>query len=86
MAHNDRDGVRVMASSIPHPRSETGPARRLHIDVQQQFFPELCPIAEAVAGMATAGAEARGAVFTRREVVEFILDLAGYQAGEPLHE
>lgn len=74
-----------MASSIPHPRSEAGPARRLHIDVQQQLFPELCPIAGAVAGMAAAGAEARGAVFTRREVVEFILDLAGYKADQPLH-
>lgn len=28
----------------------------------------------------------RGAVFTRREVVEFILDLAGYTADQPLHE
>jgi type I restriction-modification system DNA methylase subunit len=39
----------------------------------------------AVAGMAEAGAESRGAVFTRREVVEFILDLAGYTADKPLH-
>jgi hypothetical protein len=75
-----------MASNISQPRSETSPVRRLNIDVQQQFFPELCPIADAVAGMATAGAEARGAVFTRREVVEFILDLAGYKADQPLHE
>ena len=29
--------------------------------------------------VAAAGIEARGAVFTRREVVEFILDLAGYR-------
>ena len=28
----------------------------------------------------------RGAVFTRREVVDFILDLAGYKADRPLHE
>lgn len=28
----------------------------------------------------------RGAVFTRREVVEFILDLAGYTVDQPLHE
>src|SRR5690606_25317327 len=28
----------------------------------------------------------RGAVFTRREVVDFILDLAGYTANPPLHE
>lgn len=39
----------------------------------------------AVAGMAEAGAESRGAVFTRREVVDFILDLAGYTIDKPLH-
>lgn len=32
------------------------------------------------------GIEARGAVFTRREVVDFILDLAGYTPNKPLHE
>ncbi|AJF08001.1 modification methylase PaeR7I [Geoalkalibacter subterraneus] len=31
------------------------------------------------------GIEARGAVFTRIEVVDFILDLVGYVANEPLH-
>jgi hypothetical protein len=31
------------------------------------------------------GVEARGAVFTRREVVDFILDLAGYTPDKPLH-
>ncbi|MEQ1440662.1 TaqI-like C-terminal specificity domain-containing protein [Fontimonas sp. SYSU GA230001] len=37
--------------------------------------------------MAQAGGhEARGAVFTRPEVVEFILDLAGYDEARPLHE
>lgn len=39
----------------------------------------------AVAGMADAGVEARGAVFTRREVVDFILDLAGYTVDKPLY-
>lgn len=33
-----------------------------------------------------AEAESRGAVFTRREVVNFILDLAGYTEDQPLHE
>lgn len=33
-----------------------------------------------------ANADARGAVFTRREVVDFILDLAGYTVDQPLHE
>lgn len=31
-------------------------------------------------------ADSRGAVFTRREVVDFILDLAGYTEDRPLHE
>lgn len=31
------------------------------------------------------GLEARGAVFTRAEVVDFILDLAGYTQDQPLH-
>ncbi len=36
--------------------------------------------------MASSGVEERGAVFTRREVVDFILDLAGYTSDKPLHE
>jgi len=35
--------------------------------------------------MANAGIEERGAIFTRREVVDFILDLTGYTADRPLH-
>ncbi len=36
--------------------------------------------------MAEAGIGERGAIFTRRSVVEFILDLAGYGPGKALHE
>ena len=39
----------------------------------------------AIETMATAGSEERGAIFTRRSVVEFVLDLAGYTADTPLH-
>jgi hypothetical protein len=46
---------------------------------------ELPHLTAAVEGMAAAGVEERGAVFTRREVVDFILDLAGYTADKPLH-
>ena len=35
---------------------------------------------------AEAGTESRGAIFTRAEVVDFILDLAGYTENKPLHE
>jgi len=36
--------------------------------------------------LAAAGVEERGAVFTRREVVEFILDLTGYTTTAALHK
>lgn len=44
-----------------------------------------CPIAEAVETLSIAeGHEGRGAVFTRKEVVNFILDLVGYTSDKPL--
>lgn len=46
----------------------------------------MCPIAEAVERLAReSGGGERGAVFTRREVVDFMLDLAGYTPDRPLH-
>lgn len=57
----------------------------LRSSVHQLSFLDGPEIDAAVAGMAAAGVESRGAVFTRREVVEFILDLAGYTADKPLH-
>ncbi|HVC60533.1 MAG TPA: Eco57I restriction-modification methylase domain-containing protein [Acetobacteraceae bacterium] len=52
----------------------------------QSSLPGFCPVEAAVASMAAAGVEERGAVFTRREVVEFILDLVSYTADRPLHQ
>jgi hypothetical protein len=43
----------------------------------------LLPVAEAAYGMEE---KARGAIFTRQEVVDFMLDLMGYTADRPLHE
>lgn len=40
---------------------------------------------DAVGSFARSAAEERGAVFTRREVVEFILDLSGYTVERTLH-
>ena len=37
-------------------------------------------------GLANAGSERRGAIFTKRAVVDFILDLVGYTADKPLHQ
>lgn len=46
-----------------------------------------CPIANASEYLASeSGAAARGAIFTRSEVVDFILDLAGYTEDQPLHK
>lgn len=53
--------------------------------VLQPFFTEFCPVTDAVRALASASAQDRGAIFTRREVVEFMLDLVGYDAHEPLH-
>lgn len=46
-----------------------------------------CPVMAASEVMAAeGGVDARGAIFTRSEVVGFILDLAGYTEDQPLHE
>ncbi len=52
----------------------------------QPSLPGLCQIEAAISFMATAGIGGRGAIFTRREVVDFILDLVGYTPDKPLHE
>ncbi len=53
---------------------------------QQTALPGLCAVSAAVEVLATTGGvEARGAIFTRREVVEFLLDLAGYTSSRELH-
>jgi hypothetical protein len=46
----------------------------------------LFDLSEVIESLAQAGADERGAVFTRPEVAEFILDLAGYTEDQPLYE
>jgi hypothetical protein len=59
----------------------------LNLQVRQSSFPELCAVTAAVQKLADAGGiEERGAINTRREVVEFILDLSGYRSSLPLHK
>lgn len=55
------------------------------LDLRQLSLPDLCPITAAVTALGKSGVEARGAIFTRREVVDFILDLVGYTPDRPLH-
>ncbi|WP_246149962.1 Eco57I restriction-modification methylase domain-containing protein [Arenimonas fontis] len=54
--------------------------------LRQASFPGMCPIEDALELLSNAGIDERGAVFTRREVVDFILDLVGYTPDRPLHE
>ena len=47
----------------------------------------MCPVMAATEALARKGGhEARGAIFTRSEVVDFILDLAGYTEDQPLYK
>jgi hypothetical protein len=51
----------------------------------QPSFQDFCPIAEAVERLASeSGIEERGAIYTKREVVDFILDLVGYTSDQAL--
>jgi hypothetical protein len=50
----------------------------------QFTLPGLCQLRTAIDDMALAGVEDRGAIFTKREVVDFILDLVGYQTSQRL--
>ncbi|SFQ78238.1 TaqI-like C-terminal specificity domain-containing protein [Donghicola eburneus] len=51
----------------------------------QPRFEGFCPISDAVERLANeSGLEERGAIYTKREVVDFILDLVGYEADKPL--
>lgn len=45
-----------------------------------------CRIKAATEKLATLGGVSLGAIFTRSEVVDFILDIAGYTPNHPLHE
>lgn len=53
---------------------------------RQLAFPEIDPVQEAVERLSASGTEERGAIFTRSEVVDFILDLVGYSPNEPLYD
>ncbi|MCB0634806.1 MAG: Eco57I restriction-modification methylase domain-containing protein, partial [Lewinella sp.] len=58
---------------------------------QMQFdfvasVPLQAELISAVEAMAEAGVEDRGAIFTRRSVVDFILDLTGYTSDKPLYK
>jgi len=56
----------------------------LPVSSSLELFPALSFVGKDVERMKGLGTEERGAVFTRREVVDFILDLVGYTPDRPL--
>lgn len=62
-------------------------SRQLNFDLFNESFGTSSPtVTTAIETLSTQGGiEARGAIFTRAEVVDFILDLAGYTEDQPLH-
>src|SRR5690349_6974794 len=62
-------------------------AQQLSFDIFGNRFDYRPPlVAAAIQSLAEQGGmEARGAIFTRLEVVDFILDLVGYTEDQPLH-
>ena len=55
-----------------------------HTKLYQFTLPGLSGVDDALTLLEHAGVEERGAIFTRREVVDFILDLVGYTTDQPL--
>lgn len=53
---------------------------------EPHLLADSCPIASAVEALSNAGIEQRGAVFTKPEVVSFLLDLIGYTPDQRLTE
>ena len=63
-------------------------SRQLNFDLFDEAVGVYSPrVAAAIERLATeSGRESRGAIFTRVEVVDFILDLIGYTEDQPLHQ
>ena len=54
------------------------------LDATQELFPAKAFVGAAMDHMKSASGAKRGAVFTRTEVVDFMLDLIGYTPDRPL--
>ena len=63
----------------------TGNAQLRILGASQSTLFGDCEVSDAVRTLSNAGAEMRGAIFTKREVVDFILDLVGFTIDAPLN-
>lgn len=69
----------------PFAKAECGATEKSGKKPLSQIALPLVGTSRVAAHLSSQGSDERGAVFTRREVVEFILDLAGYTPDRPLH-
>lgn len=67
-------------------RSDETRDAELQVEMTQQEPLPIFDFSDIVGDFARSTAQERGAVFTRPEVVEFILDLSGYTVEQPLHQ
>ena len=58
---------------------------QLGFDAPEGLPAQSSEVAAALRQLSTGSVDDRGAIFTRPEVVEFILDLVGYTPEQPLH-
>lgn len=68
------DNIRIVLDGL---RGEDSIAELCRKEGIAQSLPTLCPVRDAVETLASTGIEERRAIFTRQEVVDFILDLVG---------
>ncbi|WP_321161269.1 PaeR7I family type II restriction endonuclease [Verminephrobacter eiseniae] len=74
------------AGSAPDNEGVNNATHGTGLRIGQPALEGFCPVLEAVDKLARDSApDERGAIYTRREVVGFMLDLAGYGPGRPLH-
>jgi Eco57I restriction-modification methylase/TaqI-like C-terminal specificity domain len=60
--------------------------QKIHFPIDQPSLIGFCPILEAVEELASNSKDSeRGAIYTKSAVVEFMLDLAGYDISKPLY-
>ena len=76
------EGLGLAARASRTPTHELPVPRAIQ---SQMSFLGMSEVEAAVRQLASAGIEERGAIFTKREVVDFILDLVGYTPDRPLH-
>lgn len=86
MAKTDFSAATALAGrAVAMPfETDTSSIPRPSINLRENSLFSECAVTDAVMALAKSGTEERGAIFTRREVVDFMLDLVEYSPEWPL--